>query len=210
MRDSPNVLEALKGKSAILFFIAGGLLVVFAANTGARVFTNMSYSAVHSTFGPAGFFFGIVGLFGVYPTLAGQTPWGARVAAVVAAIPAIGWLVITVFGIGSTAGFLPGLSVVFSPVFPILVFLTTILAYISFGIGSLRGGVHSRAVGIALLVPAVPFVTLIVGVAILGPVEWTEFAIDGGHALAHLAVGVTLRTRGLSANRAEPAVEATP
>lgn len=211
MTDSTGVLEPFEGKSATLFLAAGGLLVIFAANTGARVFTDGGYSAVHSTVGPAGFLLGIVGLLGLSPALAGRTPKLARVAGVVAAIPAVGWFVIAVFGIGRAAGILPGMSVVLPvPVVPVLVILTTILTYVLFGVADLRAGVHLRAVSFALLVPAVPFLLLIVGLAVLGPVEGAEFAIDVGHALAHLTVGIALRTAGVPDDRAEPAAEATP
>lgn len=211
MSSSADLLEPLEGKSAILFLVAGGLLVVFAANTGARVFTDGGYSAVHSIFGPGGFLLGILGLFGLYPSIAGRTPTLARVTGVVTAIPAIGWFVITVFGIGNAAGVLPGMSVVFPAVFPILVVLTTVLAYVLFGVTSLRAGIHSRAVSIALLAPAVPFLTLIVGLAILaGQVEWVEVALDSGHVLAYLAVGIALRSEGVSTDHTERAADVTP
>lgn len=200
----------LDGTSPTLFLVAGGLLAVFAANTGARVFAGMGYPPVHSILGPAGFFVGLVGLFGLYPTLADGSPWLARVVAVVAAIPLVGWFVITVFGIGSSAGVLPDVSVVLPGALVIVVFLTTMLAYVLFGVTSLRAGVYSRTVGLVLLVPAIPFLTLIVAVQALGPVEWAEFVIDSGHALAHLAVGFALRTQGIPTECEEPAADATP
>lgn len=199
----------LDGRSPTLFLVAGGFLVIFAANTGARVFTDMGYSTVHSIFGPAGFFVGLVGLFGLYPELADRSPWLARIAAIVAAIPLVGWSVITVFGIGNSAGILPGLSVVFPGAFVIVVFLTTMLAYILFAATSFYAGIHSRTVGLVLLAPAIPFLTLIVAVQVLGPVEWTEFAIDSGHALAHVAVGIVLRNGGVPTDHAGPAPDST-
>lgn len=210
MTGSGDVLEPLDRKSATLFLAAGGLLVVFAANTGARVFADGGVSAVHAILGPGGFFLGVLGLLGRYPALAGRAPSLARAAGVVAAIPAIGWFLIALFGAGNSAGVLPGVSVVFPAAFPILVFLTTVLAYVLFGVASLGVGAHSRAVSLALLVPAVPFLALIVGVAVLGPVEWAEFVIDSGHALAHLGVGLALRSRSGRGHRAEPAADATP
>lgn len=210
LRDSPAVLDPLDKKSAPLFLIAGGLLVVFAANTGARVFADAGISAVHSFVGPAGFALGLLGLLGLHPALADRTPWAANVAGAVAVIPTVGWSVITVFGIGSAAGILPGMSVVFPAVFPILVFLTTILAYILFGVASFRAGVNPRRISTVLLVPVVPFLALIAGAAVLGPVEWAEFAIDTGHALAHLIVGTALLTEGVPTAGADPAAEATP
>lgn len=211
MTSSTELLKPLEGKSTTLFLIAGCILVIFAADTAARVFADGGYSIVHSSIGPGGFFLGLVGLLGLYPALADRTPLLARVSGGVAAIPVIGWLIITVFGIGHAAGVLPGMSVVFPvPVFPILVGLTTILAYVLFGVASLRAGTHSRVVSIVLLVPAVPYFTLIVGMAVLGPVQGMEFAIDSGHALAHLAVGITLRSRDAPADRAGPVAETTP
>lgn len=210
MTRSTGVLEPLEGRSATIFLLAGGLLVVFAANTGLRAFAGGGYSAIHSVFGPGGFFLGLVGLFGLYPGLVGRTPILARATGAVAALPAIGWFVIVVFGIGSTAGLLPGMSVVFPPAFPILVFLTTILAYVLFGVASLRAGIHSQPVGIVLLLPAVPFLTLIGAVAVMSPVAWLEFAIDSGHALAHLTVWLALRSEGVSTDHGEPTAEATP
>lgn len=211
MTSSTGMLEPLEGRSASLFLLAGGLLVVFAANSGIRAFTDGGYSVIHSVFGPGGFFLGLVGLLGLAPTLAAQRPRLAHTAGLVAAIPAIGWFVITVFGIGSSAGVLPGMSVVFPvPVFPVLVVLTTVLAYVLFGIVALRAGVHTRGVSSALLLPAVPFLTLIVGLAVLGPHEGAAFAIDSGHALAHLAVALALRTGDVPSDRPEPAADATP
>lgn len=204
------MLDPLDGKSAPLFLIAGGLLVVFAANTGARVFADAGISTVHSLVGPAGITLGLLGLLGLHPAHADRTPTAATVAGVVAAIPTVGWSIIVVFGIGSAAGILPGMSVVFPPAFPILVFLTTMLAYILFGVASFRAGLYPRRVGIVLLLPVVPFLALIVGTAVLGPVEWAEFAIDTGHALAHLIVGTALLTEGVPTTGADPAAEATP
>lgn len=210
MAGKDSVLAPLDGRSPTLFLVAGGLLVIFAANTGARVFTDMGYSTVHSIFGPAGFFVGLVGLFGLYPGLADRSPWLARIAASVAAIPLVGWSVITVFGIGNSAGILPDLSVVFPGAFVIVVFLTTMIAYILFAATSFHAGIHSQIVGLVLLAPAIPFLTLIVAVQVLGPVEWTEFAIDSGHALAHVAVGIVLRNGGVPTDRAGPAPGSTP
>lgn len=206
MTASARVFEPLDGKSPTLFLIAGGLMVVFAASTGLRAFTETTYPAVHSIFGPAGFFVGIIGLFGLYHSLVNRVPILSRIAGVVAAIPGIGWFIITVFGIGSTVGVLPGMSVVFPPVFPMVVILTTILAYIIFGVSSLRSGRHSKTLSSVLFGPAIPFLALMVAVgsgAVAGSAG-AEFVIDLGHALAYLAVGVSLRNEGLPTEPSEP------
>lgn len=210
MTDRTGVLDQIEGKSATLFLVAGGLLVVFAANTGARTFADAGVSAVHSIFGPAGFFVGIVGLFGLYPALADRSPLLARAAAVVAAVPLVGWFVVAGAGIGSTARVLPGASVLLpGPAF-IVVILTTLLAYVLFAATSLRTDAHSRTVGVLLLAPAAVFLTLIVGAQVLPPAEWLEFAIDSGHALALLAVGGALRADGVPTEPARAAPDSTP
>lgn len=210
MASSDGVLAPLDGKSPALFLVAGALLVVFASNTGARVFADAGVPAVHSVFGPAGFFVGVVGLFGLYPALVDGSPGLARVAAAVAAIPLAGWFVTAGVGVGNVAGVLPDATVVLPGVAFVAVFLTTILSYVLFGVASLRADVHSRTVGLLLLAPAAVFLTLIVGMGVLSAVAWMEFVVDGGHALAHLAIGLALRTGGVPTDRAEPAADATP
>lgn len=209
MTGSARVFEPLAGKSQTLFLIAGGLMVVFAASTGLRAFTEASYPAVHSIFGPAGFFVGIVGLFGLYPSFVNRVPTPSRIGAIVAAIPGVGWFIITVFGLGSTVGVVPGMSVVFPPVFPIVVFLTTILAYIIFGVMSLRSKGHSKTLSLVLFGPAIPFLALMIaaGSGTIAASVGAEFIIDIGHALAYLALGITLRNEGKLAEPSEPVAD---
>lgn len=209
MTDSSGLLEPIEGQSGTLFLIAGGLLLVFAANTGARVFAGMGLSTVHSFFGPAGFFVGLLGLVGLYPGLAGRGSVLARVTVLVAVVPLVGWFVIAAFGLGSTLGLLPAVSVVLPGVTVIVVFLTTMLSYLLVGATTLNDGAYSRTVGLVLLVPAVPFLTLMLAVQALPPVEWAEFVIDSGHALAHLAVGIILRSGRTPANRPASAPDPT-
>lgn len=209
MATRDRVLAPLDGKSATLFLVAGGLLLVFATNTAARVFAGMGTPPIHNILGPGGFFVGLLGVFSLYPRLADRSPVLGRVAAIVAGVPLVGWFVITVFGIGSTAGVLPGMSAVFPGAFVIVVFLTTMLTYVLFGLTSLWSDGHSVTVGFLLLVPAIPFLTLIVAVQVLPPVEWAEFVIDTGHALAHLALGIGLWSEGVPSARAGPTPDST-
>lgn len=201
MTDSARLLEPIEGKSATLFLVAGGLLLVFAANTAARVFAGAGLPAVHSFVGPAGFFIGLLGLFGLYPGLAGGGSVLPRVTVLIALIPLVGWFVITTFGLGNTLGLLPAVSVILPGATVIVVFLSTMLSYLLVGATSLSVGAYSRTVGLVLLVPAVPFLTLILVVQAIPPVEWGEFVIDSGHALAHLAVGIALWSRRPTAAR---------
>lgn len=210
MTDSSGVLEPLEGKSATLFLVAGGLLLVFAANTAARVFAGAGLPAVHSFVGPAGFFVGLLGLFGLYPGLVHRGSVLARLTAVVAAVPLVGWFVIAVFGIGDTVGLLPDASVVLPGAAFILVFMLTMVTYLLAGTVSLRTDVHSLTIGLLLLAPAVPYLMLILAVQVFLPAAWGEFVIDSIHALAHLALGIALWNEGTPAGRTALAPDSTP
>jgi hypothetical protein len=204
-----DLLEPLDGKSPTLYLVAGAMLAVFAASTGARVFADVNVEALHSTLGPGGFFVGFVGLFGLYPALAADSPRLARVAAAVAALPLVGWFVIAAAGVGSAAGVLPGASAILPGPVLVLVFPATILAYLLFAATSLRTGVPSRTVGVLLLAPAATFLVLLVGVAVAPSTGSLEFVVDGGHALGHLAIGAALWTGADPAGRADTAADPT-
>lgn len=210
MTRPTDLLAPLDGESPTLYLAAGALLVLFATNTAARVFADAGVETLHSTLGPGGIFVGLVGLFGVYPALARRRSRLAHVAAAVAAVPLVGWFAIAVTGVGSAAGVTPGASVVLPAAAVPVVFLSTLLAYLLFGAAGLRADGHDRTVGLALLAPAVPFLVLVVGVAVLPQAAWLEFLVDGGHALAHLAIGVTLRGRGRPVDSVDRAADATP
>lgn len=209
MTDKAGPLAPLEGKSAVLYLLAGGLLVVFAANTAARVFAEMGVQPIHNFVGPAGFFVGLLGLFGLYPGLARGGSVLARVTALVALIPLVGWFGITVFGIGNTVGVLPDISVVLPGAAVIVVFVATMLTYLLAGATSLRGEGHSLRVGLLLLAPAVPYLMLILAVQVFLPVAWGEFVIDSIHALAHLALGAALWTEGATADTTATAADPT-
>lgn len=204
-----SVLAPLEGKSAVLYLVAGGLLVVFAANTAARVFAEMGTQPIHNFVGPAGFFVGLLGLFGLYPGLARRGSVLARLTAVVAVLPLVGWFVITVFGIGETVGVLPSVTVVLPGAAVIVVFVATMLTYLLAGTTSLRTDAHSLTLGLLLLAPAVPYLLLILAVQVFLPVAWGEFVIDSIHALVHLALGAALWNEGATAGATASAADPT-
>jgi hypothetical protein len=200
MTDRRGALGWLEQRASALFLVAGGLAVVFGANTALRTFVGTSYPIVQDVIGPIGFLVGVIGLFGLYPALADRTPTLARVAAAVAVVPAVGYLAIVVMGIGSTAGVLSYPTGPLAAI-PIVVIVTMVLAFGLFGVTSLRAGVRSRVVGALLLVESVMFLLLILNVV-------PFVLIDVGHVLAYLGVGVTLWTEGVPAGSAEPVADA--
>lgn len=205
MADSDSALASLDRRSPTLFLVAGALLAVFAALLGVEAFTNTT--APEDIFGPPGFFFAMVGLLGLYPAVAGRILLVSRASAVIAAVSAVGWLVITVLAIGETAGVLPPLEDV--GVLGLIVVLVAgipmVLAYILFSVISLRIDAHSRIVSLLLLAPPTIFAVML-ATAIAGYTPaWSAFVIGSGQALVHLGIGFVLRTEGVPTDHVEPA-----
>lgn len=199
---SGGTLGALDGRSPMLLLIGGGLLVVFAANTWLGAFAGTSYPALHDVVGPAGFLVGVLGVLGLSPTLVDRLGNVGRAAAVLAAIPAVGWTVIVAGSVGNALGVLAdGGSVI--GIVAIVTIVTTTLSYALFGALALRAGVHSRLVGVSLLIPAVMFVLLLTRVA-------PPFVVDAGHVVGHLGAGAALWSTGVRTDSAEPTADATP
>lgn len=202
MTRRDGVVGVFDGKSPTLFLLGGLLMVAFVTNTYLTTFTGSGYPVLHDVVGPAGFAIGTLGLFGLYPALAERMPRLARIAAAVAILPAIGWTIIVLGGVATTTGLLPADT---SPpvVIPIGTIATTLLAFLLFGITTLRADTHSRLVGILLLVPAAMFVLLMVRLA-------PPFVIDSGHLVGILGTGIALRASGTPAERGDPSLDATP
>ena len=55
MATSDGLLETLERRSATVFLVAGGLLTVFAVNTGLRTFVGQSSPLVQNLVAPVGF-----------------------------------------------------------------------------------------------------------------------------------------------------------
>lgn len=174
------------------FLLAGVLFVGHAAVRGVEAFTTAPPPA--DVFGPAGYVVALVGLAGLYPALADRTAKLARLAAAVAGLPFAGWLVIEAWSVGEVAGIVPPQPDVFPGAFFVAVILTTLLAYVLFGVASLRAEVHSRTVAVLLLAPAAVLVLLIAGATVLDAGAAVGGVVVGiGQSLAHLALGGALR-----------------
>ena len=202
MATSDGVLETLERRSATVFLVAGGLLAVFAVNTGLRTFVGQSSPLVQSLVAPVGFLVGVLGLLGLYPAVANRTPTSARAAGVLAGVTAAYWIVIVAGSLGDIVGVLPASEELFPLVFFFGVYVAMLLTYAVFGIVALRAGVPSRTVGLLVLGPAAMFLLLMTGVA-------PNFLIDAGHALFHFGIGIALRAESVPTERAGPAPDST-
>jgi hypothetical protein len=204
-RDSIETVASLRQRGPTLFLVAGLVLVIYAALYGLEAFIGMAYPAVRDLLLPTGYLLGVVGLLGLHPTLEGRMPTLPHTAALVAVVSLAGWFLLLALGFGDIVGgllpqpdTLPNLFFVVHP-------LTMILAYTMFAIAIFRTDFYSRTVGYLLLAPPILFIVLLMGPAIRpGEFPLGAFVISSGQAMAHLAIGATLRTRDTSPDSEEP------
>lgn len=191
-----SALQPLEDRNATLFLIAGGLLVVFAVLLGVEGLTGGS--TPEDVFGPPGFAIAALGLLGLYPALAERSRWLAGIGAVAAAIASVGWAVLTVLSILELAG-VSGMAAPEETVFGAVALGATglgmLLGYPLIAIATLRSDEHPRTLGLLLLAPPVIFVSVF---AVLAPIlgdsgGWGPFIAASAQAVAHLAIGFTLR-----------------
>lgn len=192
MGDATNQrTRSLEAASPALFLAAGGLITVHAGLRGVEAFT--SIAAPPDVFGPIGYLLAIIGLFGLYPALVTRNSVLARVAAAVAVVPLVGWVVITTSTVGRAVGLLPPQAAVLPGVFYAVHLGSVMLTYGLFGAVSLRADARPRVFGALLLGAPALFVVMIAGAAVLGNSAAGSFAVGGGLALLHLAAGSVLR-----------------
>jgi hypothetical protein len=195
--------DSLERWSPTLFLTAGVLVVGHAMLLGVQAFTEMTTPP--DLFAPLGHLVALMGLFGLYPALVDRSPTLTRAAAAVAAVPAVGWLVVSAAQVSELAGVLsPPTGVLPGVVFPVVI-VSTVLTYVLFGVTSFRTGVRSRTVARRLLIPAGLFGGLIVSIAVVGASALVGFLFTGGLVVAYLAIGQSLRIETAPSDSETPA-----
>lgn len=210
--------ESLNARSTALFGIGGLLFIIAAAFDVANIAVGIQdlRRGVGQAFIAAGWIAALIGLLGLYPRLAEQSRWLARAGGVFAVIGVVGFV-----GNGATALVAFVREVPPQETFPVFVLVGTligvligsILGFVSFSIASLRSGVHSRTIGILLVVPTLFvitnfFILSAIGVPMPRPSEVTVFILSG-LALTMLAIGYLLRTETAPGERTESAQGST-
>lgn len=194
------VWALLERRSPVLFLGGGGLLVGHAVTRGLHAFTELP--APPDGFGPAGFFLIFGGLLGLYPALVTRAPWMARAVAVLAAVTAVDYALILVFGFGELAGVTPQ----FHELVPATGFFpihqgVMLLAYVGAGLMVLRTDAYPRRVGALLLAPPVLILAMVAGMAVI-PNGAAVGVVGGcGLALVHFAIGASLGPDRIRADR---------
>lgn len=190
--------KRLEAQSGTLFLVAGALVVVYAGLHGIEAMTDMILEPNPFEFG---YVVGFLGLLGLYPKLADESPWFARAGAVAAVLGMIGLSAFTVLHLAELAGVVapggPSWFWVFIPL-PLIGF---VLGYLSIGVASLWADVHTRTVGLLLLAPGIIVVVMLVQMLAGWTSQLQAFVISAGQAMAHLAIGASLKTKSDSDHR---------
>lgn len=201
MADS--ALDSLKRLSPTLWFVSGGIGVVYASLYGMEAFVG-TYPSIRTFFGPAMSVAAFLALLGLYPVLAGRHPWLARVGGFCGALAIVGSFVALL----EAAGVVSDEATWFVVSQLVSIVLGMSLAFFAFGVGSLRSERYSRTVGLLLLVPALIMV-LNLGIVIAGYASPEgRLLVSGFWAVTYLAIGGTLRAEDGSTAASKPTAEA--
>lgn len=172
-----------------LFLVAGGLLVFYGAFNGLEAFTDV---AVPANVFETGYVFGFLGLLGLYPTLADEEPRLALVGAVAGAMGLVGVVLVSLRSFGHLAGLGPRYPAGWGLVVALLL-IGFVGGFLAIGVAALRSAAYPRRVGLAVLLPGVIVVVMLLHMAAGLDRPATVFVISSGQAMAHLAIGATLR-----------------
>lgn len=185
--------DVLERWSPTLFLASGAVLVFYAIFMGLWAFTDVMPEG-HGL--EIGYMLGFLGLLGLYPSLSKRSPWLVRLGAIAAGCGVFAILYVSVNDFvhlaGLTSDNLPGWQ--FLKLLPLVGFL---LGYLPIGIASLRSDVYPRTVGVLLLMPGVITVLMLASIITGHPLLdrfQTVFVVSAGEAMAHLAIGTTLKT----------------
>lgn len=184
-----------ESRRVALFVLAGASLVVFTVVTVAQALTSPdSYAEAREFFRSVGFLFGLLGLLGLYRSLARRRSriGGAGVLFVVLGV--LGLSISAVWSLAQFAG-LATTTLVPTVVLLVLELLGVVLGYLAFVVATLRSDVYPRTLGLLLLVPVLVFAAGAVLPEVLGSFRAVRLqpVLALFLALTHLAVGSLLR-----------------
>lgn len=210
--------ETLERWRTVMFLVAGVWLFTFAGYNGLKVVTDIVQSSFINTLTTApALIIGHFGLLGFYRELSERVPRNSLVGAIVVILAAVSALVMLTSYIiewvllgGPPADGGPTTLIIIGFVSWLAMMVLTALAYLLFGVASLRADFHPSLVGIVLLGPGVVFIVNFLRMAALGPSYpmWILFAISAMQAGAHLAIGLILLNGSVPTDRTEPAHDA--
>lgn len=205
----------LERRSSDAFLVAGVLLLASPAHVVVERFIGLPLpSWVVALFILPGLFATLVGLLGLYPRLTDQSPRLALAGGVITTatggilVVLLGWILsaTVLTAVSTTAIGLPP-----DAAFTVLSVLMT-LAFLLFGVASLRSATASPIVGLLLLSFAIPWIMTVAATVVYGSTfpEWLLLAIYGPIPLVMLATGYRLRTVSAPSEQDNSSVDVTP
>lgn len=201
LRPSSRHWNRLEARSGTFFLVAGALVAVYAGLHGLEAATDMVLEPNPFEFG---YVLGFLGLLGVYPAVADESPWLARIGGGAAVLGVIGLSAFTAVHLAQLAGVLHPTQPTWFGVFGLFALTGFVVGYLSIGVATLRATDRSRMVGALLLAPGIIVVVMVVQILMGWTSQEQAFVISAGEAMAHLAIGATLRTDA-PPNEREPA-----
>lgn len=196
----------LERRSPALFLAGGALLVVYGTLNGIEAFTA---TAVPANVFETGYVVAFLGLLGLYPSLRADEPRLARVGAGAAGVGLLGVGLVSLRSIGHLAGLVPEYPAGWWAVV-VLLLVGFVGGYLAFGLAALRADGHATTVGLVLLLPGLIVVLMVLHIAAGLDSPATVFVVSSGQAMAHLAIGETLRQQSSRPDGDESAEGVTP
>lgn len=189
MDDGYTRLDVLEERSPSLFLVGGAVLVFYGACNGIEAFTDV---AVPANIFESGYVFAFLGLLGLYPTLADEGHRLARAGAGAATVGLVGVSLVSLRSFGHLAGLVSEYPAGWSAII-LLVLVGFIGGYLALGLVALRSEAYSTTVGLVLTAPGVIVVLMLLHIAAGLDSSASVFVVSSGQAMAHLAIGETLR-----------------
>lgn len=208
MRARSGIWGSLERWKTTAFLIGGLLMAVDAVIVGANIVTGAErLLLVGQSFVGVAWTAALLGLLGLYPSLADGSRWLSRFGALFAAIGVVvfGVMAVTVlvYLAGLPAGEYGDVGMFFIPG----VLIGSVLGFVTFAAASLRTGVYSRTTSVLLLVPAVLVLTNILRFVAGFESTTITLAIVVADSLTMLAIGQALRTATGEADHTEQSID---
>lgn len=202
MATGEHVFAPLERLRSTLFLAAGTILIPFVVSLFIIGILNAAPQDVteYRVFAGVGFPLAFLGFLGLYPELVVERPWLTRGGGVFAILGAVTWsLEFVTVGLPSV----PHVAeTALGPVFFPIALLGLLLGPLLFGLASLGSGVHSRQLGMLMLVPSLVWGVNITRFLVFGAdpwaLPWVLLAEGGAQCLSMLAIGYLLRMEAAS------------
>jgi hypothetical protein len=194
--------------SASAFVTAGVLFLALAALSGLTLLDGVSHPAwLMGVMGTGGTVAAFVGLAGLYPGLREGSPTLARSGLAAVVVAGIGLFVFPLCLLGGKSG-------VPIPAPPIVAFVAAmgaiVLAFLLFGLGSVRGDDHPPSVGLLMLALVGTFVVLLgADLHYGGAPAWVDVAVNAIQAPLLVGIGYLLPVRATPTGREHDQVGVT-